>query len=221
MKKQLTLVAVLIAAIAALPACATKSYVKKSVADVDSQVDALSRQVDENREKTRVMDGRLSEVDKTAQAAQASADRAGTAATAAEAKADAAALKADAVDKASKRLVYTVVLSEDQGNFAFGKATLPDSAKARLDELAAKIKADPQGAFFEIEGHTDAVGSKAYNEKLGMQRAEVVKRYLYEAHQIPLHRMNVISFGSEKPVAPNNTKDGRAQNRRVVIKVLV
>ncbi len=221
MKKQLTLVAVLIAAIAALPACATKSYVKKSVADVDTQVDALSRQVDENREKTRVMDGRLTEVDKTAQAAQASADRAGTAATAAEAKADAAALKADAVDKASKRLVYTVVLSEDQGNFAFGKATLPDSAKARLDELAAKIKADPQGAFFEIEGHTDAVGSKAYNEKLGMQRAEVVKRYLYEAHQIPLHRMNVISFGSEKPVAPNNTRDGRAQNRRVVIKVLV
>jgi len=221
MKKQLTLVAVLVAAIAALPACATKSYVKKSVADVDTQVDALSRQVDETREKTRVMDGRLMEVDKTAQSAQASADRAHTAANAAESKADAAALKADAVDKASKRLVYTVVLSEDQGNFAFGKSVLPDSAKARLDELAAKIKADPQGAFFEIEGHTDAVGSKAYNEKLGMQRAEVVKRYLYESHQIPLHRMNVISFGAEKPVAPNQTKDGRAQNRRVVIKVLV
>jgi outer membrane protein OmpA-like peptidoglycan-associated protein len=221
MKKQLTLIAVLIAATAALPACATKSYVKKSVADVDTQVDALSRQVDENREKTRVMDGRLSEVDKTAQAAQTSADRAHSAATAAESRADAAAMKADAVDKASKRLVYTVVLSEDQGNFAFGKSALPDSAKARLDELAAKIKADPQGAFFEIEGHTDAVGSKVYNEKLGMQRAEVVKRYLYEAHQIPLHRMNVISFGAEKPVAPNKTKDGRAQNRRVVIKVLV
>jgi peptidoglycan-associated lipoprotein len=221
MKKQLTLVAVLIAATAALPACATKSYVKKSVADVDTQVDALSRQVDENREKTRVMDGRLSEVDKTAQAAQTSADRAHSAANAAESKADAAAVKADAVDKASKRLVYTVVLSEDQGNFAFGKSALPDSAKARLDELAAKIKADPQGAFFEIEGHTDAVGSKVYNEKLGMQRAEVVKRYLYESHQIPLHRMNVISFGAEKPVAPNKTKDGRAQNRRVVIKVLV
>jgi len=127
MKKQLSLVAVLIAATAALPACATKNYVKKSVADVDTQVDALSRQVDENREKTRVMDGRLSEVDKTAQAAQTSADRAHSAATAAESKADAAALKADAVDKASKRLVYTVVLSEDQGNFAFGKAALPEA----------------------------------------------------------------------------------------------
>ena len=47
-----------------------------------------------------------------------------------------------------------------------------------------------------------------------------MKRYLYEQHQIPLHKINVISYGEEKPVAPNNTRDGRAQNRRVVIKVL-
>jgi len=220
MKNTLSLVAVLIAATGILPACATKSYVKKSVADVDTQVDALSRQVDENREKTRVMDGRLTEVDRTAQSAQTAAQRAQTTATSAESRAEAAALKADAVELSTKRLMYTVVLSEDQGNFAFGKTKLPDTAKARLDELVEKIKADPQGAFFEIEGHTDATGSKVYNERLGLQRAEVVKRYLYETHQIPLHRMNVITFGPEKPVAPNNTKAGRAQNRRVVIKVL-
>jgi outer membrane protein OmpA-like peptidoglycan-associated protein len=58
------------------------------------------------------------------------------------------------------------------------------------------------------------------NERLGLARAEAVKRYLYEHHQIPLHKMNVISYGEEKPVAPNNTRVGRAQNRRVVIKVL-
>ena len=52
------------------------------------------------------------------------------------------------------------------------------------------------------------------------RRAEAVKRYLYEQHQVPLHKINVISYGEEKPVAPNNTRDGRAQNRRVVIKVL-
>jgi len=61
---------------------------------------------------------------------------------------------------------------------------------------------------------------KAVNEKIGLERAEAVKRYLYEQHQIPLHKMNVISYGEEKPVAPNKTKTGRAQNRRVVIKVL-
>ena len=87
--------------------------------------------------------------------------------------------------------------------------------------MIQQIKADPKGAYFEIEGHTDNVGGKDVNEKLGLERAEAVKRYLYEQHQIPLHKMNVISYGEDKPVAPNKTKAGRAQNRRVVIKVLV
>ena len=52
-------------------------------------------------------------------------------------------------------------------------------------------------------------------------RAEAVKRYLYEKHQVPLHKINVISYGEDKPVSPNKTRAGRAQNRRVVIKVLV
>jgi len=112
------------------------------------------------------------------------------------------------------------VLSEDQGNFKFNKADLPDEAKARLDELISQMKADPKGAYFEIEGHTDNSGSPLVNQKIGMERAEAVKKYLYEHHQIPLHKMNVISYGEEKPVSPNNTRDGRAQNRRVVIKVL-
>jgi peptidoglycan-associated lipoprotein len=113
-----------------------------------------------------------------------------------------------------------VTLREDQGQFKFGKIDLPDSAKARLDELMSQAKADPKGIFIEIEGHTDNVGGKAYNEQLGMERAEAVKRYLYEQHQVPLHKINVISYGEEKPVAPNNTRDGRAQNRRVVIRIL-
>ncbi len=87
--------------------------------------------------------------------------------------------------------------------------------------MMTQIKADPKGAFFEIEGHTDNVGTPQINEKIGLERAEAVKRYLYEQHQIPLHKMNVISYGEVKPVAPNKTRDGRAQNRRVVIKVLI
>src|SRR5258708_7710914 len=78
-----------------------------------------------------------------------------------------------------------------------------------------------KGDFFEIDGHPDSVGDKTYNEKLGLERAEAVKRYLYESHQIPLHKMNVISYGEDTPVAETKTKVGRAQNRRVVIRVLV
>ena len=60
----------------------------------------------------------------------------------------------------------------------------------------------------------------AYNEQLGLQRAETVKRYLYTQHQVPLHKINVISYGEDKPLAPNTTRTGRAQNRRVVVRVL-
>jgi outer membrane protein OmpA-like peptidoglycan-associated protein len=74
--------------------------------------------------------------------------------------------------------------------------------------------------YIEVEGHTDNVGGKDTNYEIGMKRAEAVKEYLYMQHQIPLHKINVISYGEDKPVAPNNTKDGRAMNRRVVIRVL-
>jgi outer membrane protein OmpA-like peptidoglycan-associated protein len=83
------------------------------------------------------------------------------------------------------------------------------------------LLADPKGAYFEIEGHTDNVGDPSINQKLGMARAETVKKYLYEQYNIPLHRMNVISYGEEKPASDNKTSAGRAQNRRVVIRVLV
>src|SRR5206468_10524534 len=134
---------------------------------------------------------------------------------------NAAGARAEAVDRASKKLVYEVILSEDEGNFKFGKVQLPDEAKMKLDDLIRQIKADPKGAYFEIEGHTDDVGEPVVNERIGLERAESVKRYLYEQHQIPLHKMNVISYGEDKPIAPNKTKEGRAQNRRVVVKVLV
>ncbi len=222
-------------------ACATKKFVRTSVGEVNAKVDSLGRSVEETQERTRQNEGRISEVDQKAQAAGQAASQANQAANQANqsalqansaasvatnlantagTKADTANSKADAVDRASKRIVFEVVLSEDQGNFKFNKAELPDEAKARLDELISQIKADPKGAYFEIEGHTDSVGSAVVNDKIGMERAESVKRYLYEHHQIPLHKINVISYGKEKPVAPNNTKDGRAQNRRVVIKVL-
>jgi outer membrane protein OmpA-like peptidoglycan-associated protein len=116
--------------------------------------------------------------------------------------------------------VYEVTLSADQTNFGFGAAELPDEAKARLDEVVNELKANPQNVFIEIEGHTDNVGPTTVNERLGLERAESVKRYLYEQHQVPLHKMNVISYGAEKPMAPNNTREGRAQNRRVVVRVL-
>jgi len=214
-------------ALGSTTACATKKFVRTSVGEVNDKVDSLGRSVEETQERTRRNEGRITEVDQKADAASQSAQQANraaaeaaTVANSATSRANEGIAKADAVDRASKRLVFEVVLSEDQGNFKFAKTDLPDEAKAKLDELIVKIKADPKGAYFEIEGHTDNIGDKLVNERIGLERAEAVKRYLYEQHQIPLHKMNVISYGEEKPIAPNKTKDGRAQNRRVVIKVL-
>ncbi|HWF84436.1 MAG TPA: OmpA family protein [Vicinamibacterales bacterium] len=201
-------------------ACATKKFVRTSVGEVNDKVDAQGRSIEETQERTRKNEGRISEVDQKAQAAAQSAQQANSAATAANDAASAVNGKVDTMDKASKRLVYEVVLSEDGGNFKFGKTTLPDEAKQKIDEMVAQLKQDPKNIYIEIEGHTDNVGPKATNEKLGLERAEAVQRYLYEQYQIPLHKMSVISYGEDKPVAPNKTKEGRAQNRRVVIKVL-
>jgi len=227
MRKSLIVVSVLAFAAAGSSACATKGFVRQQVGQVSSKVDTLSASLEETQERTRQNETRIGEVDTKAGAAQSAADQAGSAAGAADSKAatagtaaQSAMARAEEVDKSVKRIIYEVTLSEDQGNFRFGTAALPDEAKARIDQVVSQLKADPKGAYFEIEGHTDNVGDKMYNERLGMERADAVKRYLYEQHQIPLHRMNVISYGEDKPATDNKTRDGRAQNRRVVIRVL-
>jgi outer membrane protein OmpA-like peptidoglycan-associated protein len=212
-------------------ACATKKFVRTSVGEVNDKVDSLGKSVEATQERTRQNEAKISDVDQRAQAAASAANQNATAAGQSAKAANEVATNAmnmaenvdnkiGAMDKANRRLVYEVVLNEDQGNFKFGQATLPDEAKQKIDELVQHIKQDPKNVFVEIEGHTDNVGPKAVNDKIGLERAEAVQRYLYEQYQIPLHKISVISYGQEKPVAPNKTKAGRAQNRRVVIKVL-
>ncbi len=227
MANKLYAVSVLALAVAVAPACASKKFVRTEVGNVNSKVDTLSGSLEETQERTRRNEERIGAVDTKAEAAGRSAQEARGAADAAAQSARQVNTRVDQVQTelntavaASRKLVYEVTLSEDQGQFKSGKFELPDTAKARLDEVIGQLKSDTKNVFIEIEGHTDNVGDKTFNERLGMERAEAVKRYLYEQHQIPLHKMNVISYGEEKPIAPNTNRDGRAQNRRVVVKVL-
>ena len=231
MRKSLFVAFVLALAVATAPACATKKFVRTEVGNVNSKVDTLGKSLEATQAQTSQ---RIAAVDTKAEAAGRSATEAKTAADAAAGAANAAAGAANAaataaravdtrlsaVDAANRRLIYEVTLSEDQGNFTFGGTVLPDAAKARLDQMIGQLKADPKGVFIEIEGHTDNVGGKELNENLGLARAEAVKRYFYQQHQVPLHKINVFSYGEDKPVAPNTTRAGRAQNRRVVVRVL-
>jgi len=207
--------------------CATKKYVQTSVGEVNDKVDSLGRSVEQTQERTRQNEARIAEVDGKAAAAGTAAQQANSAAAAANNAAAAANSNAntvggklDAFDKQSRRLVLEVVINTASGGFETMKADLPDDAKGQIDQLISRLQQDPKNVYIEIEGHTDNTGPAELNEKLGLDRAEAAKRYLYEKHQIPLHKISVISYGMAKPAADNKTKEGRAQNRRIVIRVL-
>jgi outer membrane protein OmpA-like peptidoglycan-associated protein len=110
------------------------------------------------------------------------------------------------------------VVSEVILNFKFAKSDLTAEAKGRLAGAVAMLNGNTDIAI-ALEGHADAIGSEPFNEKLGMARAETVKRYLAEQYEIAADRIVVVSYGENQPAAPNDTPTGRAQNRRVVVKV--
>lgn len=220
MRKPVLVCSLFALTLAVAPACATKKFVRTEVGQVNDKVATMGTSLEQTQERVRQNEGRIAEVDSKAGAAQNAATEAQRAALAANENANAVGTRADAIEAASRKILFEVVLSEDQGKFKFGKTELPAEAKSAIDQMVDGIKTQKAAVWIEIEGHTDNVGNKKFNEQLGLNRAEAVKRYLYEQHQVPLHKMNVISYGEDKPISPNRTRDGRAQNRRVVIKVL-
>jgi peptidoglycan-associated lipoprotein len=125
----------------------------------------------------------------------------------------------DAGVLAQGKFLYTVVLTNSDITFDSDKSTLSDSAQSRLTKLAGDLKADNQNVYLEIQGHTDSTGPAQYNQQLGLQRAESVRRHLH-TQSVALDRMATISYGEDVPAEPNSTTDGRALNRRVEIVVL-
>jgi len=151
------------------------------------------------RDQVAVVDTRVTEVEGTAGEALA---------------------RANAAHKlAEGKFLYEVVLSDDSVKFPTDVHALSPEAEARLNELAERLKAENRNVYLEIQGHTDATGPESYNDRLGAERAEAVRKYLAK-QGVALNRMATISYGEEAPVAPNDTPDGRAQNRRVAIVVL-
>jgi OOP family OmpA-OmpF porin len=102
--------------------------------------------------------------------------------------------------------------------FDFDKAVIKPEGKAKLDDLATKVKGINLEVVIAI-GHADSIGSDAYNQKLSVRRAEAVKAYLISKGIEP-NRIYTEGKGEKQPVADNRTKDGRAKNRRVEIEVI-
>ena len=205
------LVVPVLAASVALSGCAKKSFVQREVGEINKKVDAVASEVEKTQARVQQSEVRIEAVDKSAQTGVADA----------KGSAQQAMSKAVDAEKAAKgKLIYTVTLSNDKVTFPVNKAAISDESKALIDEAVAPLKAANKGVWFEIEGHTDSTGPEAYNMTLGEERAMAVRDYLAMTHGIALARLNVISYGPTKPVEDNKTKEHRAQNRRVVIKIL-
>ena len=192
------------AAALVLAGCASKGYVREEVeaseARTAEQVETVASQVEANQ--TRLAE-QQAELDSLSQTSREAMERALAAGKLAEGK-----------------FLYETVLSDDRVRFGFDSSELTDEARAMLDDLAADLRQRNENVYIEIQGHTDSTGSDDYNLDLGRQRAEAVERYLNLRHAVALHRMSVVSYGEAAPVADNDSRDGRSQNRRVVLVVL-
>jgi len=200
-------------ALAAAGGCATKKFVRDGITAQDQRMSGIETQVEANQRRISETGDKVRDVENQARDAQKLGGEANQKAGKANETAE------QALTLAKGKLLYQVVLSDTAGNFALNSDSLSDSAKSALDSLASKLKSDNANVYLEIEGHTDSSGPEEFNLVLGQRRAEAVRRYL-NSQGIPLHKMSVISYGEAKPVADNGTREGRAENRRVVIRVL-
>src|SRR5437868_6427603 len=179
-------------------------------------------------ERATASEGRLSEVEQNAQklsgqldelAAVSNAARGG--AKAAQESADAAISGVNATNDRISALDDYVPQDSIAVNFRLGSAILNPDAKTKLDAIATKAL-NAKGYVLEVTGYADATGNTDRNRALSQRRADAVIRYLVENHQIPLRRIvTPYGFGESNPVADNKTRAGRAENRRVEVKVLV
>ena len=126
----------------------------------------------------------------------------------------------DAGRLAEGKFVYATVLNDGTLRFPLGQPALSADSMKALDAFAARLRSENRNVYVEIQGHTDNTGSAAGNQALGQARAMAVRDYLAVKGGVPLHRMDVISYGATAPVTENKTRKGREQNRRVVLVVL-
>lgn len=201
-------------------ACATKKYARNRV---NERVTPLEQRTGELEESSRRNTQDISTLSTDVKDVRGRADRAQSQADAALTRADEASTRAGNVEGSVNDLRTNLDKYSLQNtatlNFKFDSFALTTEAKESLDQVASQIK-DRQNFILEIQGFADATGADSYNNQLTQKRADAVRRYLAEQHDISLFRMHILGFGEVRAVADNKTRAGRAQNRRVEIRLL-
>ena len=241
--QRLSIVLLMSATLVATSGCATKKFVRNSV---KTSSDTLTARIETNesdlKETRDTFDKKITTVDSNAKSAVTAVDgkvtaldskttegfntvrtdvrnvdqKAGTAQTAA----DRAAQAVNALGSKFQNRNQFDMSSEKTIQFKFDSAKLDKEYMDQLDEVATTLNQNVD-AIVVLEGRTDATGNKDYNVRLGERRIEAVRRYLAVEKGVPVYKIHEISFGSEKPIAENKTKDGREKNRAVTMTILI
>jgi OmpA-OmpF porin, OOP family len=208
--------------------CATKKYVRNSVQE---SVQPLQVGLKNTDEKTDANAQQIRSVDRRAEAGIADAQNAASQANEAANKADqhaqaARQLAQQGVDAAGKAQETATNLDNYEPSrratvlFGLNKSTLTTDDKQSLDQLIQSVK-PLKHYVIQVQGYTDRTGPQQYNVQLSARRADAVVRYLSLTGNIPLVKIYSLGYGKAAPAAPNNTRAGRAKNRRVDVVVLV
>jgi OOP family OmpA-OmpF porin len=221
--KRASLTLMVAAVLVATIGCASKNYTRQQTTPLINKTNELDDLTAKNSNDIKDVDrraqagiqavqARAAEVDQKALAAGGSADKAQQAANGANQRVD--TLTNTVVNLDNYRPVV-----ETSVHFGFNKDNLTKEAREAIDELAANV-ANTKGYIITVEGGTDSVGSEDYNYDLSQRRANAVIQYLASEKNIPAHKIYLIGLGKDKPVEPNTTREGRAKNRRVDIRLM-
>jgi OmpA-OmpF porin, OOP family len=218
-----SLIVLLAISMAAAVGCSSKNYVRQQTTPLINKTNELDDLTAKNTNAIKDVDARaqagIQQVNaKTAEVEQ-KAQAAGEQATQAQTLADNATHRVDSLQNTVANLDNYRVVTETSVHFGFDKDNLTKQAKEALDQLANDVP-NTKGYIITVEGGTDSVGSEDYNYGLSERRADSVIQYLASQHNIPAHKIYLVGLGKDKPVDDNKTRDGRAKNRRVDVRLM-
>jgi OmpA-OmpF porin, OOP family len=203
--------------------CATKNYVRSQTTPIINNVNELDDETAKNTRDIRDVDSRAQQgiaqvneksaaADQKAQAAGQSADQANQSATQASNRVTSLAGTVENLDNYKQ-------VSDTTVQFGFDKYQLTRKDKQTLDDFGAQLSSQ-RHYIVQVEGYTDSTGPADYNYQLSQRRADAVIQYLATKYNVPPHKIFLIGLGKDNPVARNTTASGRAQNRRVDVRLM-
>jgi len=213
----------LAASLVATVGCSSKNYVKQQTTPLINKTNELDDLTAKNTRDIKDVDARAQAGIQAVNAKTAEVEQktqtASTNAVQAQQTADAANTRVGVLTNTVANLDNYHAVAETSVKFGFNKDNLTSKAQQALDQLAASI-ASTKGYLIALEGGTDSVGSADYNYDLSQRRANAVIQYLATKYNVPAHKIYVIGLGKDKPVESNKTSSGRADNRRVDVRLM-